>query len=84
MDFYSKLIFTIIALSLGIIAAQALAPKEAHAAILGGPTYGDLMDLSKIKDSSERSKEHRRIIRSIPLVRVQGGDIEVSGSVDVN
>ncbi len=84
MDTYSKVIFAVIALSLSIIAAKLEGPRDAHAAMLGGPTFGDLMDLSKIKDSSERSKEHLRIIRSIPLVRVQGGDIDVSGSVDVN
>ena len=81
MDKYSKFIFTVIAISLVIIAAKVIEPQEAQAgAFSSSPTVGDLMDLREIQDPAKLSEARNRIIRNIPLVRVQGGQI----SADVN
>jgi hypothetical protein len=76
MDFYSKFILTIIAVSLAVIAVERIGPKEGYAGTFSsGPTLGDIMDLQQIVDPQKKSTELNRISRNIPLVRVQGGFI---------
>lgn len=81
MDLYTKIILTIIAISLVIIAAGKLETPTVHAgAFSSGPTIGDLMDLRDIHDQKKRSEIRTKIIRNIPLVRVQGG--QISADID--
>ncbi|RIZ70629.1 MAG: hypothetical protein D0528_01050 [Methylococcales bacterium] len=76
MDSYSKLVFTVIAVSLAIIAAKMLEPKAAYAGpFSAGPTIGDFIDLREIHDPVKLSEARSKLMRGIPLVRVQGGQI---------
>lgn len=85
MDRYSKTVLTMIALSLAFIAVKMWQPQEAHTGVFsGGPTRGDLLDLREIKDSAKRRETRVRLLRSIPLVRIEGGHVEVSGDVGVS
>jgi hypothetical protein len=81
MDKYTKLVLTVIAVSLIIIAIKLWEPREAHTGpFSSGPTVGDLMALREIKDQAKLAAARDHLIRSIPLVRVQGGQI----SADIN
>ena len=81
MDFYTKFVLTVIAISLVIIATGRIEPKEVHAgSFSSGPTIGDLMDLRDIHDQNKLAEARTKIMRSIPLVRVQGG--QISADVD--
>jgi hypothetical protein len=81
MDFYTKFILTIIAISLLIIATGKFETQTVYAGpFSSGPTIGDLMDLRNIYDQKKLSEARTKIMRNIPLVRVQGGQI----SADVN
>ena len=78
MDFYTKGVLTIIAASLLVIALKQLEPKEAHAGVFdGSPTVGDLMELQGIKDATKRQETAQKIMRRVPLVRIQGGNVSV-------
>ena len=71
---------------------QPLFPQEAQAGLLSSapPTYGDYLDMRAnqkgLADPEERKAAFRAFLRSIPLVRVHGGNIDadVTGSVDVS
>ncbi len=84
MDIYTKGILTVIAIALSTIALK-LSVVPANAGILSqGPTFGDLLDLRSIKDSEELKAARINIYRAVPLVRVQGGQVDVSGSVEID
>lgn len=72
MDRYTKVLLTIIAASLVLIAAKLWEPREALAQgfLSSAPTIGDFQD-------AYSADEKRKLIRRIPLVRVQGGSISV-------
>jgi hypothetical protein len=74
MDAYSKVIFTVIAVALVAIAPHLWSPREATAAPFGlsATTFGDFLDLSKIKDPKEREEASVRATRNMLVVRVQG------------
>ena len=74
MDRYSKTVLTIIAVALAAIAVKLWEPRPAQAALFetSGPTYGELMDLSKINDPTKVQEAALKIVRRIPLVRVHG------------
>lgn len=69
MDNYSKAVLTIIAVSLAIIAAKTLEQKSA------GPTIGDAMALREIHDPAKLAEARAKLVKSIPLVQVHGGQI---------
>lgn len=76
MDYYTKFILTVIAISLVIIATAKIETQTVHAgSFSSGPTLGDLMDLEEIHDQKKQSEALMKIMRNIPLVRVQGGKI---------
>lgn len=61
MDRYTKVILTVIAIALSLIAINPyVLPKEAHA-FMGTLTYGDLLDAQKNGKGLE-------FIRNIPVV----------------
>jgi len=80
MDRYSKTVLTIIAVALAVIAIRLWEPSPAQAAMFeaSGPTYGELMDLSKIKDPAKVQETALKIVRRIPVVHVHGV-VQVSG-----
>lgn len=77
MDRYTKLILTVIAVALCAIAVKLF---------IGAPTVGDLMTLREIKDLKQRRLAQISLVKSLPLVRIQGGqiDADVTGSVTVD
>ncbi len=81
-DKYTKIVFTIIAIALCVIAVQLLRGSS----FSNGPTWGDFIALRNIQDPEERKAAHLRLVKGLPLVRVQGGqiDAEVSGEVRID
>ena len=76
MDRYTKFILTIIAVALSVIAIRISEPHDANASVFAtGPTFGDLRALQDIKDPDERKEAFQRLLRNIPLVWVQGGQV---------
>ena len=83
MDKISKAIFVVIALALCAIAFRLYFPVGSF---YGAPTLGDFAAMSEIKDPVQQEKKRSNLIKSIPLVRVEGGQInaDVSGNVSVD
>ncbi len=78
MDRYTKIVLTVIAISLSVIAIRLIKLREA-------PTLGDLLALQQIKDPTAREQARKDFFNRISVVRVQGGQIdgEVSGTVSI-
>jgi hypothetical protein len=83
MDTYSKAVLTIIALALCAITLKLFNPQFASN---GAPTRGDFLALRSISDSQQRKEAFRKLTNSLPVVWIQGGqiDADVSGSVSVD
>lgn len=75
MDTYTKFVLTVIALALSLMAAKEWAPREAHAALFGGPTVGEF--------KAAKAAERKAIIDRMPMIyvwevrNVRGGSIEI-------
>ena len=76
-DLYIKAVLTIIAAALVAIAFKLISPST--------PTRGDLLNLKNIEDPEARSAKRKDLMMRLPLVWVQGGEIEaeVSGTVSM-
>jgi len=61
VDSYTRIILTIIALTLIVIAAKLGSPQPAYAVFGGGPTLGDITN-------ADNSEEKRKILMEAPLV----------------
>ena len=73
MDWYDKLIFSVIAISLGAIAIGMFAGEPVRAGLLdSGPTYGDFLQLQEIEDHDERAERQRELVLDLPLVKIYG------------
>lgn len=86
MDTYSKVVLTIIAVALCAIAFNLFIPQLISTRSFAGmPTRGDLSALRDISDGEQRKQALLRLMRNVPLIWVQGGDIdaEVTGTVSV-
>jgi hypothetical protein len=83
MDTYTKVVLTVIAIALCAIAIKLFNPRLGSSC---SPTFGDFMALREIKDPNQRKETRLRLIKSLPLVRVEGGqvDADVSGSVTID
>lgn len=77
-DFYTRAVLTVIAIALIAIAYQLIFQTT--------PTRGDFFNLRKIENQEVRSEKLRDLRMRIPLVWVEGGEIDaaVTGSVDIN
>jgi len=87
MDTYTKVILTVIAIALCAIALKLFNPRfGSSGSPAKSPTFGDFMALREIKDPKQRKETRLRLIKSLPLVRVEGGqvDADVSGSVTID
>jgi hypothetical protein len=83
MDNITKGILAVIAVALCTIAFKLYSPGGSF---VGAPTFGDFYALREIKDPEQRKEKRMRLMKSIPLVRVQGGqiDADVSGNVSID
>ena len=83
MDNISKTILTVIAVALCAIAFKLYFPGSSFS---GTPTFGDFIALRAIQDPQQRKEKHLNLMKSLPLVRIQGGqiDAEVSGNVSID
>ena len=83
MDNISKAILTVIAVALCAIAFKLYFPVSQFS---GTPTFGDFIALREIQDPQQRKAKHLDLMKSLPLVRVQGGqiDADVSGNVSID
>lgn len=85
MDAYTKVVLTIIAIALSVIAARGAWIADAQAGMFTqGPTVGDFIAVNDIKDPTQQKEARRKLYHSIPLVRVSGGQVGVSGTVDID
>ncbi len=88
MDKYSKVILTIIAVAVSLIAIKMYFPYvlDRDFAHHNLPDYGDFLRLREIHDSTIRNESRSKLIRRLPLVRIQGGqvDADVTGSVEID
>lgn len=87
MDRYTKAILTVIAVAVCAIAVKLFFPHVGPSkSLTGAPTFGDLMALREIQDRDQRRLAHINLVKSLPLVRIQGGqiDADVSGSVSID
>jgi hypothetical protein len=79
MDTYSKAVLTVIAVGVLAIAIKLFVPNMGGS-ITGAPTFGQFMDLQDVQDKTKRDETRKRLLRSVSVVRVHGGLIDVSGS----
>lgn len=72
MDRYSKVLLTIIAASLVLIAARLWEPREAHAQsfLSSAPTIGDFRN-------AKTAEDRQKLVLRVPLVQVRGGSISI-------
>ena len=69
MDTYTKVVNTVIAGALVVIAYNmTIRPDPAMAFLGGGPTFGDWMDLTKNSKSPEFPANLHNLVRRAPLV----------------
>ena len=83
MDIYSKAVLTLIAAGVWAIAIKLFVP-DIGGSITGAPTFGQFMDLQDVQDKTKREDARKRLLRSVPVVRVHGGFIDVSGNVNTD
>jgi len=77
-DFYTRAVLTVIAIALFVIAIKLV--------ISSAPTRGDFLNLNNIEDQSENFAKRKDLMMRVPLVWVQGGEIDaaVTGSVTID
>jgi len=79
MDLYTKAVLTVIAGALVVIGLRLGEPPAVQAGLLdGAPTVGDFRRLRDLKDRNEKQRARRALADRIPMVRVQGGYVDVS------
>jgi hypothetical protein len=83
VDTYSKAVLTVIAVGVWAIAIKLFVP-DIGGSTTGAPMFGQFMNLQDIQDQTKREETRKRLLRSVPVVRVHGGFIDVSGSVNAN
>ena len=69
-------LLSIIAIALCAIAVKLI--------FFGPPTSGDMAAIGKIQNADERKAAIESFMNRMPVVWVRGGNIDVSGSVDVS
>ncbi|MGK2915900.1 MAG: hypothetical protein ACSLE5_15880 [Porticoccaceae bacterium] len=71
-----EVLLSIIAIALCAIAIKLI--------FFGPSTRGDMAAIRKIQDTEERRVAIERFMNRMPVVWVRGGDIDVSGSVEID
>jgi hypothetical protein len=80
MNWYGKGVLTVIAGALLVISFRLVvdaALQKPYPVSNNAPTIGDLHRLGEIGDPNERARVRRKLFDRIPLVRVQGGTLNV-------
>jgi hypothetical protein len=84
MDTYSKAVLTLIAAGVWAIAIKLFIP-DIGGSITGAPTFGQFIDLQEeVQDKTKREETRKRLLRNVPVVRVHGGFVDISGSVNAD
>lgn len=86
MDKQAKLLLTVIAVSVTLIAVKMYFPYITQGDLsLGPPTFGEYNALRQVADTDTKKERFMRLANRLPMVRVQGGqiDADVSGSVEI-
>jgi hypothetical protein len=83
VDTYSKAVLTVIAAGVWAIAIKLFVP-DIGGSITGAPMFGQFMDLQDVQDKIKREETRKRLLRNVPVVRVHGGFVDVSGSVNAD
>lgn len=86
MDKYTKSLLTVIAVSVSLIAVKMYFPYITQGDLsLGVPTFGEYNALRQVVDADTKKERFMRLTKRLPIVRVQGGqiDADVSGSVEI-
>lgn len=65
------------------VIAAALVSISVKLWFFAPPTFGDFLALRDVQ-SEKKTEARMAMMRKLPLVRVQGGDIDVSGSVSID
>lgn len=79
------ILLVIIALLLSAIVAKLYLPwAQQFGAQISPPTYGEIVAASKIGDPLLRRARIEELHNRAAIVWVRGGDVEVSGNVDVS
>ncbi len=68
MDVYTKIILTLIAVSLVAITFQLSKPAPALAGLTTGPTMGDFLRVKNLASPDERKKAMFELIQRLPMV----------------
>ncbi|CAN5565878.1 hypothetical protein BH10PLA2_BH10PLA2_36150 [soil metagenome] len=77
MDTYTKSVLTVMAVALSLIAIRPIFEPSRS------PTIGDLISLREIKDADKRQYLAMEMRKRIPLAHIQSGQVDVSGSVEI-
>jgi len=86
MDKYTRFLLTVIAASMSLIAVKMYFPYITQGDLsLGPPTFGEYNDLRQTSNTNTKKERFMRLAKRLPIVRVQGGqiDADVSGSVEI-
>jgi hypothetical protein len=83
VDTYNKAVLTLIAAGVWAIAIKLFVP-DIGGSITGAPTFGQFIELQDVQDKTKREETRKRLLRNVPVVRVHGGFVDVSGSVNAD
>lgn len=78
----TKLLLVLIAIPLWLIAAKLYYPSQTPGYFI--PTRGDWWALRDIESLEKRKERHTALRQSLPLVHIDGGTVDVQGSVSVD
>lgn len=85
MDKYTKITLTIIAILLSVITIKLTVKRNGTINLFNeNVTFGELLDLRNEKDQAKSRETRNNILKNTPIVRVSGGDINVTGNVEID
>lgn len=84
-NYLQNVLLAVIALALVAIAAKLYVPAANEIGPwLSPPTRADFYALRGINDSKARSAAYKKLLLHTPVVWINGGNVSVDGSVDVD
>lgn len=84
-ELYTKAVLTLIAAALCAITAKLYLPAANRIGPhIGSPTRYDLFMLKDMKDGDQRNSSLKQIKLDVPLNWIDGGNVDVSGSVSID
>lgn len=73
LTIYKNAVLTAIAVLLALVLVELRKPQQQF------PTRGDLAALRSITDAAQRQEMRSKLVADMPLVWVEGGNVEISG-----